>query len=452
MRGGTSDRWSGAVARLRLLARRLGAPGLLVLAFAGVIGCQGELRHRILSVLFEGVPVPGETPVETAMMRSPRHPPPATPVPTPTPRVRIKAKIDTRSWERAHAELPKADDGAVDWMEAMRREIIEPRAAPEPEVAPDEPQELELVLESKTDPAWKVPFSHRSHTALLQCPSCHTDIFEMTAGAAKITMADLDAGRYCGVCHGSVAFGGPTACARCHLAGFPKDGEGNIDWTRALKDKLISPRAAVNPKIAAEEPTAMDVELASESRPGMKVLFSHEAHTEWLACPNCHPAIFEMAAGTAKMTMDDLNQGRYCGVCHGPVAFPIATGCQRCHLAHFPKDVAGNPDWQAALQQKIIAPRAGPDPTRELEPVFPLELKLVPTGQPEYTAVMSHQAHTRWLACDNCHEAIFPRKAGATRITMADINEGYACGVCHGTVAFGGAACVRCHPALGPAK
>jgi c(7)-type cytochrome triheme protein len=30
------------------------------------------------------------------------------------------------------------------------------------------------------------------------------------------------------------------------------------------------------------------------------------------------------------MTMDELNDGKYCGVCHGKVAFPLTT-CARCH-------------------------------------------------------------------------------------------------------------------------
>jgi len=57
-----------------------------------------------------------------------------------------------------------------------------------------------------------------------------------------------------------------------------------------------------------------------------------------------------------------------------------------------------------------------------------------------------HLAHK--LKCDDCHPKIFPqRKAGGNKITMAAINQGKFCGVCHAAKgrAFAATNCARCH-------
>ena len=65
----------------------------------------------------------------------------------------------------------------------------------------------------------KVIFDGKSHAdAGAKCTDCHTKIFQMKKGA-KITMADMNAGKNCGVCHnGEKAFkSSDTAnCAKCH--------------------------------------------------------------------------------------------------------------------------------------------------------------------------------------------------------------------------------------------
>jgi len=67
--------------------------------------------------------------------------------------------------------------------------------------------------------AGKVIFDGKSHAdAGSKCTDCHTKIFQMKKGA-KITMADMNAGKNCGVCHnGEKAFkSSDTAnCAKCH--------------------------------------------------------------------------------------------------------------------------------------------------------------------------------------------------------------------------------------------
>jgi c(7)-type cytochrome triheme protein len=62
-----------------------------------------------------------------------------------------------------------------------------------------------------------------------------------------------------------------------------------------------------------------------------EIIFSHRKHTVWNGCEMCHPDIFGVNKGATKYTMVEISAGRYCGVCHGKVAFPIRD-CQKCHL------------------------------------------------------------------------------------------------------------------------
>ncbi len=113
---------------------------------------------------------------------------------------------------------------------------------------------------------------------------------------------------------------------------LPKDSGDNVDWVQALKAGTIAPRPGPDPKTAAEPVFPLDVTLVPAEGEGFKVVFSHEVHTTWLACPSCHPALFEMKGGATPITMEKINAGELCGVCHGTVAFPPST-CARCHAA-----------------------------------------------------------------------------------------------------------------------
>ena len=72
------------------------------------------------------------------------------------------------------------------------------------------------------------------------------------------------------------------------------------------------------------------------------VRFPHKTHIEWLACSNCHPAIFAQKAGTAKIRMEDIFRGRFCGKCHDRVAFITHRACFRCHSVPQPGQVMPN--------------------------------------------------------------------------------------------------------------
>lgn len=66
----------------------------------------------------------------------------------------------------------------------------------------------------------KVVFDGKSHADKgLKCNNCHTKIFQMKKGSAKMKMADINAGKFCGECHnGTKAFKSSDAanCAKCH--------------------------------------------------------------------------------------------------------------------------------------------------------------------------------------------------------------------------------------------
>lgn len=117
------------------------------------------------------------------------------------------------------------------------------------------------------------------------------------------------------------------------LERLPKVAAGGTDWVRALNDKLIEPKPGLDPKAEDEPVVDLDVELIPKDQPVFKATYPHKVHTQILACANCHPAIFKMEKGANPITMEKIFAAEYCGRCHGKVAFEVATGCPRCHLA-----------------------------------------------------------------------------------------------------------------------
>jgi c(7)-type cytochrome triheme protein len=65
------------------------------------------------------------------------------------------------------------------------------------------------------------------------------------------------------------------------------------------------------------------------------VIFNGTSHKEaGLSCDDCHnPGLFPvMKKGAAKMSMQEMNSGKYCGTCHdGKRAFLIKGSCNQCH-------------------------------------------------------------------------------------------------------------------------
>lgn len=204
-----------------------------------------------------------------------------------------------------------------------------------------------------------VVFPHWFHRSRYTCRVCHVDLgFAMRAGATGITEADIRAGFYCGACHnGRTAFA-PVGtdpdgnevktCDPCHSVGrkvdfkhdfktfrrsMPPERFGNgIDWIEAEEEGKVKLADYVEGFSVrhAELKTPKDLELAGKEAKMPDIIFSHRKHAIWNGCESCHPDIFPVRTGSVPYSMQEIFDGRWCGVCHDKVAFPNID-CQRCH-------------------------------------------------------------------------------------------------------------------------
>jgi len=124
------------------------------------------------------------------------------------------------------------------------------------------------------------------------------------------------------------------------MKGLSPDFYGNkVDWVKALQNGEIKPVI----KISDDQPVqpVVDFEILIPAVGFIPdVIYPHKPHTEWLTCSNCHVSqtfdepVFLMVAGKNPITMAEIVEGKWCGVCHSAkkekVAFPISD-CMRCH-------------------------------------------------------------------------------------------------------------------------
>ena len=112
------------------------------------------------------------------------------------------------------------------------------------------------------------------------------------------------------------------------MSSFPYDRRGGIDWVKALELGIIEPRADLQ---GEKDIMSMDLDIMFKDTGTMPwVKFPHKAHTKWLYCSNCHPAIFIPKKGANNPSMDGILAGEHCGRCHDKVAFALWI-CERCH-------------------------------------------------------------------------------------------------------------------------
>ena len=115
------------------------------------------------------------------------------------------------------------------------------------------------------------------------------------------------------------------------LRGLPPSKSGNIvDWMQALSQGVISPRRIQNPSASNIPPMFKEIIMLNKNGSMPMIPFPHKAHTMWLECSHCHPAIFEEKIGATNFSMEKILYGEQCGLCHGSVAFPLVD-CTRCH-------------------------------------------------------------------------------------------------------------------------
>jgi c(7)-type cytochrome triheme protein len=205
-----------------------------------------------------------------------------------------------------------------------------------------------------------VIFNHWLHRALYTCRLCHVDLgFGMEANSTGVTEDDNDNGFYCSACHnGEEAFASVEKdemgnesknCYKCHSYGrkvkfeknfyeytkdFPKAHYGDkLNWLETEQGgliKLVDYLEGYSIKMRTLKQTK-DIDIKSRELGIQDIIFSHKKHSVWNGCELCHPEIFGIKKGATVYSMQDIFEGKYCGACHGIVAFPN-TDCQLCHV------------------------------------------------------------------------------------------------------------------------
>ncbi len=62
------------------------------------------------------------------------------------------------------------------------------------------------------------------------------------------------------------------------------------------------------------------------------VVFPHWFHRIRFRCKVCHSELgFEMRAGANDVTMDEITQGKFCGMCHNGETAWAVENCDLCH-------------------------------------------------------------------------------------------------------------------------
>lgn len=70
-----------------------------------------------------------------------------------------------------------------------------------------------------------------------------------------------------------------------------------------------------------------------------QVVFEGKEHAEeGYVCKDCHPALFEMKKGSAKITMGAMNRGKFCGACHNGTVTFRTDDPKKCHECHKQKE------------------------------------------------------------------------------------------------------------------
>jgi len=106
-----------------------------------------------------------------------------------------------------------------------------------------------------------------------------------------------------------------------------------VDWEKAEKEGKITPVDFIEGVSIKRDKLVdqKDFKLGAKVEGMPDIIFSHKKHTVWNGCELCHPEIFiGIKKGMTKYSMVEIYDGKYCGVCHINVAFPLLD-CQRCH-------------------------------------------------------------------------------------------------------------------------
>lgn len=215
----------------------------------------------------------------------------------------------------------------------------------------------------------KVVFSHNVHmkkkskkSANIGCKSCHNDNMKLKT---RYTMADMEKGKSCGMCHGKTAFplSNCTACHKVKDITFKIKETGSVTFShnRHLKEMQCSAchnklyNTGPNKSVTMAEmekgkscgachngKKAFSINKCGSCHPtkdvkfkvkGLSdVTFSHKVHLSTYKCADCHNKIFSPSSGNKVVTMTEMEKGKSCGACHdGKNAFTVSGNCDTCH-------------------------------------------------------------------------------------------------------------------------
>lgn len=211
-----------------------------------------------------------------------------------------------------------------------------------------------------------------------------------------------DKGFNCVDCHLGVVHGGqPTnkpkkkSCFDCHEKMSSPKTPDNYNCTAChRKEESMTPKSPI-----------------FYGKGASAVTFAHDTHAMISPCKDCHPKLFTMKKGEARISFSDHSNNKYCFNCHnGKKAFSWST-CNNCH--------AETPS-----------------------PKQPIVYKPKDIGYVEF----SHEFHASVFSCQDCHPKIWQMKRSLKKMTMDAMYEGKFCGSCHdGKKAFASTECDKCH-------
>ncbi len=230
-----------------------------------------------------------------------------------------------------------------------------------------------LELKDKTfntENAGKVVFSHTLHlkkknakSANVGCKACHNGNMRDNV---RYTMADMDKGKSCGICHnGKKAFAlakctachkvrevtfkvketGPVLfshtrhlktmqCGACHSKLFKTGPNKRVDMAQMERGKSCG--ACHNGKKAFALGACTKCHPVKEKNYKVadagNVTFSHKIHIDMYRCQECHNKLYIPGSGNRTVSMAEMEAGKSCGACHdSKTAFTVKENCDKCH-------------------------------------------------------------------------------------------------------------------------
>ena len=218
--------------------------------------------------------------------------------------------------------------------------------------------------------AGKVVFSHKSHlqkkgrtTPNFSCKACHNSSMEKNT---HYTMADMEKGKSCGMCHnGTKAFvlakctqchkvrditykvkeTGPVLfshtkhlrdmqCNSCHNRLFKTGGSGTVSMAEMEKGKSCGACHNGKKTFAVSDCVKCHPvrEMIYTVKDAGNVRFSHKFHMGMYSCAECHPRLYLPGKGNSVVSMAGMEEQKSCGACHdGKSAFTVKENCEKCH-------------------------------------------------------------------------------------------------------------------------